>query len=190
MQRTRLQPTAVPHIFPYLPKYVSIKVLPRSTTASTSSVRQELENARLESCNKNLFAGEAFDTFVIFKNKIAGETLPIGHLKLSNSNNMQFDFIGYQKNFEYAPKLLSSVIVTEELTIKPFVLSTPLPPSSFFHIMSGTKLSNTSQLINILALCKSFSQMNNLNNLNILVNIAINFLEKYLSIQLDENIFN
>ena len=172
-----LQPTAVPHIFPNLPKYVLKKILPRSTTASTSLARQELENPRIESCNKNLFADEKFDTFVIFKNKSASETLPTGHLTLSNSNNMQFHFIGYQENFEDAPKLLSSVIVTEELTTKLFVLSTPLPPSPFFHIMSGTKLSNTSQLINILTLCKSFLQIN---NSNIFVNTAINFLEKYL----------
>ena len=190
MQQTHLQPTAVAHIFSNLPKYVSKKVLPCSTTASTSSACQELENARIESCYKNLFASEEFDTFVIFKNKIASETLPTEYLTLSNSNNMQFHFIGHQKNFEDAPKLPSSVIVIEDLTIKLFVLSTPLPPSSFSRIMSGTKLSNTLKLINILTLCKFFSQTNNSNNSNILVNTAINFLEKYLNIQLDENTFD
>ena len=83
LQQTRLQPTAVPHIFPNFPKYVSKKVLPRSTTASTSSAHQKLKNARIKSCNKNLFAGEEFDTFVIFKNKITSETLPNGYLTLS-----------------------------------------------------------------------------------------------------------
>ena len=59
--RSRLKPTAIPHIFPNLPQYLSKTILPRSTTASTSSARQKLENARIESCNSNIFDSEKFD---------------------------------------------------------------------------------------------------------------------------------
>ena len=54
---------------PYFPKFASVsfkKTFSRSTTASTSSTRQDLENARIESCNSNLFACEQFDSFTSF----------------------------------------------------------------------------------------------------------------------------
>ena len=111
-------------------------------------------NTRIESCNSNLFDCEQFDLFTSFKIKIAYETLPSGYTAISTSNRMQFHYIACQENFYDTSKLLSSVVVTEDLIVKPFVLSTPLPSSSFCHIIAGTKLSNTSEILNILALCK------------------------------------
>ena len=158
--RTRLKPTAISHIFPNLSQYLSKKFFSPSTNASTSSARQELENARIESCNSNLFDCKQFDSFASFKIKIADETLPSGYTAISTSNSMQFHYVACQENFHDTPKL-SSVVVTEYLIVKPFVLFTPLPLSSFCHIIAGrpTKLSNTLELLNILALCKSLSQM-------------------------------
>ena len=82
-------------------------------------------------------------------------TTNVKYTAISTSNHMQFHYIACQENFYDTSKLLSSVVVTEDLIVKPFVLSTPLPSSSFCHIIAGTKLSNTSELLNILALCKS-----------------------------------
>lgn len=185
--RTRLKPTAIPHIFPNLPQYLSKKKFLRSTIASTSTARQGLENARIQSCNSNLFDCEQFDSFVSFKSKIADETLPSGYIVVSNSNSMLFHYIACQENFQDAPKLLSSVVVTEDLTVKPFVLSIPLPSSSFCHIVSGTKLSNTSELLNILALCKSLSQMDSSISSKVFMSTAIKCLEIFLSTSLNEN---
>ena len=88
LMRTRLKPMAIPHIFPNLPQYLSKKTFSRSTTASTSSSRQELENARIQSCNSNLFDCEQFDSFTSFKIKIADETLPSGYTAISTPNSM------------------------------------------------------------------------------------------------------
>ena len=85
LMRTRLKPTAIPYIFPNLPQYLSNKTCSRSTTASTSSARQELENARIESCNCNLFDCEQFDSFASLKIKIADETLPSGYTVIGES---------------------------------------------------------------------------------------------------------
>ena len=93
LMRTRLKPMAIPHIFPNLPQYLSKKTFSRSTTASTSSARQELENARIQSCNSNLFDCEQFDSFTSFKSKIADETLPSGYTAISTPNSMQFHYI-------------------------------------------------------------------------------------------------
>ena len=188
--RTRLKPTAIPHIFPNLPLYLSKKTFFRSTTASTSSARQELENARIESCNSNLFDCELFDLFASFRIKITNEILPSGYTAISTSNSMQFHYIACQENFHDTPKLLSSVVVTEDLIVKPFVLSTPLPSSSFCYIIARTKLSNTSQLLNILALCVSLSQMDSSINSKVFISTAINCFEMFLSTRLDENNLN
>ena len=69
---------AIPHIFPNLPQYLSKKTFSHSMTASTFLARQELENAKIESCNSNLVNCEQFDSFASFKIKIADETLPSG----------------------------------------------------------------------------------------------------------------
>ena len=61
---------------PYFPEFASVsfkKTFSHSTTASTSSACQELENARIESCNSNLFDCEQFDSFTSFKIKIADD---------------------------------------------------------------------------------------------------------------------
>ena len=125
---------------PYFPEFASVsfkKTFSRSTTASTSSARQDLENARIESCNGNLFDCEQFDSFTSFGIQ---QYLPPTACNFIHCLPRKF--------------LWYSVVVTEDLIVKPFVLSTPLPlPSlSFCHIITGTKLSNTSELLNILAL--------------------------------------
>ena len=167
---------------PYFPEFASVsfkKTFSHSTTASTSSARQELENARIESCNSNLFDCEQFDLFTSFKIKIADETLPSGYTAISTSNSRQFHYIACQENFYDTPKLLSSVVVRKDLIVKPFVLSTPLPSSSFCHIIAGTKLFNTSELLNILALCKSLLQMDSSINSKVFISTAVNCLEMF-----------
>ena len=79
---------AISHIFPNLPQYLSKKTFSCYVTASTSSARQELENARIESCNSNLFDCEQLDLFASFKIKIADETLPSGYTAICTSNSM------------------------------------------------------------------------------------------------------
>ena len=86
--RTRLKLMTIPHIFPNLPQYFSKKTFSCSMTASTSSARRELENARIQSCNSNLFDCEQLDLFSFFKIKIADETLPSGYTAISTSNSM------------------------------------------------------------------------------------------------------
>ena len=103
---------------------------------------------------------------------------------------MQFHYIACQENFHDTPKLLPSVVLTEDLIVKHFVLSTPLPSSSFCHIIAGTKLSNTSELLKILALCKSLSQMDSSINSKVFISTTINCLEIFLSTRLDENNFD
>ena len=101
---TQLKPTAIPHIFPNLPQYLSKKKFLRSTIASTSTARQGLENPRIHSCNStNLFDCEQFDSFVSFNSKIADETLLSGYMVVSNSNNMLFHYIACQEIFKINP---------------------------------------------------------------------------------------
>ena len=154
---------------PYFPEFASVsfkKTFSRSTTVSTSSARQELENARIESCNSNLFDCEQLDSFTSL---VYSNIYPQQHA---------ISYIACQENFYGTPKL-SSVVVTEDLIVKPFVLSTPLPSLSFCHIIAGTKLSNTSELLNILALCKSLSQMDSSINSKVFISSAINCLEMF-----------
>ena len=73
-----LRPTAIPHIFPKLPHYLSKSNALQSTKASTSSARSELENAKIASSNDEMILQEHLDSFTSLKEKILYETLPSG----------------------------------------------------------------------------------------------------------------
>ena len=89
---------AITHIFPNLPQYLPKKNF-HSTTASTSSARQELENAKIESCNSNLVYCEQFDSFASFKIKIADETLPSGYTAISTTKQHAISLNCFSRKF-------------------------------------------------------------------------------------------
>jgi len=64
----RLKPTAVPSVFPNLPKYLSRKSsTPRSTTSSTASARRDVENIRIQEQNLDLLKEDTVESFESFK---------------------------------------------------------------------------------------------------------------------------
>ena len=54
LKRVRLKPSAIPSIFPNLPKYLSTKQPPKRSTSSSSSSRLEKENHLLQKQEKSL----------------------------------------------------------------------------------------------------------------------------------------
>ena len=70
LQRIRLISTAVPHIFPSLPHYLSSNATAsRPTTSSSSAARLINENAAIEKQNDVLFQSELVKNFSEFREK-------------------------------------------------------------------------------------------------------------------------
>ena len=87
-------PNAVPTIFPFLPKYLSVSHSSvRTTSCSTASARLEKKNVEIHKRNLNLFAQDSFKNFESFKIKIKTAVLPYGYAVLHTQINTQFHFI-------------------------------------------------------------------------------------------------
>ena len=193
LKRSRLKPNVVPHIFPNLPSYLSKDSFgqgsgkaSRLTTNATAAARLEKENKALAFHNDMVFEEEKFDDFASFKKKIQLETLPDGYLAVMEDNQAWFHYISTpettQNPIKTAPNLLASVLVTGSFQVKAFVRSATLPCSAYKHLLTSQYLTTTSELTNLLALCKSLSDNSHSNNTHqYLLNLTVSLLEEYLS---------
>ena len=100
----------------------------------------------------------------------------------TKSSKMQFHCFACLETLTDVPKLLSSVIVIDKLQVKAFVLSAPIPQSVFSHLLLHRVLSTTSELTNILALCKSLAENPTSNDSRHLISMATHLLKQYLEI--------
>ena len=159
LQRCHLKSTAVPHIFPSLPHYLSTNPsAPRPTTSSTSDARWVNENFRLKKQADLLFDSEKVANLSEFKEKINQEFLPSGYMSVTEDSSVSFYYIKKSvNNFLDAPLLLGTVIVTDKLEIQMFVSSTSIPTSSYHHLLqsSTSTIKTTTELLNLLSFCKS-----------------------------------
>ena len=69
-------------------------------------------------------------------------------------------FYYISESAEHVPTLLASVLVTENLKIKAYVISAVLPFSAYEHLMPSKQLQSITQFTNILSLCKSLTDEN------------------------------
>lgn len=182
LQRPRLKLTAVPHVFPSLPGYLSkSNSAPRPTLASTSSARSALENVAIEKQNKEFLESGSFDNFNSFKQKILKETLPQGFISVAEDSCIQFHYLNCSAELLEAPKLLASVIITTSLQIHMFVSSAVIPVSAYKYLLSSTNLKTTTELTNLLALCKSICDNCSGGTSNSFsFSLAVSLLEQYI----------
>jgi len=180
LQRVRLKPSKVPHIFPNLPDYLSVTTpKPRSTKLASSSARQNSENALISQQNENLFQSEKLISFEDFKTKISVEPLPSGYITEVGGNCILFHYLNYSEQLVDAPKLLASIIVMNTLEVKIFVHSAVLPRSAYSHLLHSDILQSISEFSNLLALCKSLCEIDNVSN-GIFISLAISLLDRYV----------
>ena len=111
------------------------------------------------------------------------KTLPSGNVVITKSSNMQFHCFACLETLIDVPKLLSSVIVTDKLEVKAFVLSASIPQSVFSHLLPHRVLSTTLELTNILAWHRSLAETPTSNDSSHLISMAAHLLEHYLEIQ-------
>ena len=81
-----------------------------------------------------------------------------------------------------APSLLASLFVDVNLKIKVFIFSKLMPNASYSHLLLLPTLHSTSELKNILSLCKSvcYSSKDFISS-NSCLSVVVNLLELYLS---------
>ena len=148
--------------------------------SASASARYALENAAKAKQNEKFFMPEILTDFSSFQQKIKSEILSSGFASVSGKDCQAFHYFKYSDidNYQDAPKLLSSVIITSNPDVHAYVYSTLIPPSSYHHITSSSKLKAISEL---LAFCKLFCKKSseNQNQINFIA-LALSLLESAL----------
>ena len=99
LQRCCLKLTAVPHIFPSLPHYLSFNIsAPRPTTSSTSDARLINKNFKLKKQADLLFDSENVANLSEFIEKINQESLPSDYVSVTEDSSISFYYIKKSTN--------------------------------------------------------------------------------------------
>ena len=189
LKRLRLKSTALPHVFPGLPKYLSKAPAHKRTSGATSSARFEKENIQIQRENDKFIEMDKISDLIDLKNKLCDAILPSNYIKVENEHAIRFHYILSPNVDNAAPKLMASVNVSGNLVVKAFVASVPLPKSRYQHLMSQQAITKLSELCNILAFCKSLSedlQSGSIDDQN-LITLAISALKTVKENRFDEN---
>ena len=156
LKRLRLKPTAVPHIFQGLPKYLSkTPTAKRTTSASTASARLELENLQIQQENNDFLQMDQVSNLNELKEKISVANLPAGYIKVEKEQFLHFYYIVCDDNSSIAPNLMASIIIEDDLSLKAFVSSVLVPKEMYKHFLSCDSITTVTEVCNILALCKN-----------------------------------
>ena len=189
LKRLRLKSTALPHVFPGLPKYLSKAPAHKRTSGATSSARFEKENIQIQRENDKFIEMDKISDLIDLKNKLCDAILPSNYIKVENEHAICFRYILSPNVDNAAPKLMASVNVSGNLVVKAFVASVPLPKSRYQHLMSQHAITKLSELCNILAFCKSLSedlQSGSIDDQNS-ITLAISALKTVKENRFDEN---
>ena len=183
LQRLRLKPNVIPHIFQSLPIYLSKQnPVPRPTSSATAAARVEKRNNDIVKQTQFMFQNESFYSYEHFIKMIKNEILPSGFISVSNINCMYFYFIKQYDDLTVAPSLLASVFVDVNLEIKVFIFSKLMPNVFYRHLLLLPMLHSTSELKNILSLCKSVCDSSkDFISSNSCLSLVVNLLELYQS---------
>lgn len=182
----RLKPSAVPHLFPSLPDYMSKpNPLPRSSNCS-ASVRLSRDNAAIEECNEKFMEQDNVQDFASLKEIMMSEIIPAGFVTVNADSYLHYHYIKVSDIAEEPPKLLGSVVVSQSLDIQVFVSSTIVPKTVYQDILNSRSLQTYSQLKNVLARCKSLCDNDHIaaeGTKSIYLKLAAAFLENFISFE-------
>ena len=185
LKQARLKPNAVPHIFPHLPKYLSTNTsAPRTTACPSASSRLAKENnSILENC-KQMFQENISDLSSL-KEKLLCETLPSGFISIVQETQIiLLNVVNISADDFSSPQLSASVKVSANLDLNLFVGSKKVPFTVYQHLITSNKLTNISQLLNILALCKALcANSYESDKSSAYLSLALSFLEEYIALE-------
>ena len=91
----------------------------------------------------------------MLKKKLKNEILPEGFTTVIQQENLQFHYIKYSSSTREAPEILKSVTITSDLKVHAYVRRTQLSCDTYKDLIPTGNISKMSQLLNLLALCKS-----------------------------------
>ena len=179
LKQKRLKPAVIPHVFPGLPRYLSSTSVQNRGLSSTVSCRLEKENKRRENENAEFLATDEIQDFVSLKKDLNEVTLPAGYNVKTEEKKIAFHCIKENNiGIQFAPNLLASVVVFDNLTVPAFASSACIPQSSYQHFLNQKQIKSFSGLSNLLAHFKSLADKSTYHD-TIFIDLAIASLKDY-----------
>ena len=156
---------------------------PRTTACSSASSRLAKKNRSILENFRQMFQEENISDLSSLKEKILHETLPSGFI-VQETQIILLYVVNISADDFSSPQLSASVKVSANLDLNLFVGSKKVPFTVYQHLITSNKLTNISQLLNILALAKHCVQilMNRIKTLAYL-SLALSFLEEYVALE-------
>ena len=157
----------------------------RTTACSSASSRLGKENnSILENC-KQMFQEENISDLSSLKEKLLRETLPSGFISIVQEMQIILLYVVNISADDFSsPQLSASVKVSANLDLNLFVGSKKVPFTVYQHLITSNKLTNISQLLNILALCKVLcANSYESNKSSAYLSLALSFLEEYVALE-------
>ena len=180
LKRLQLKKSAIPHIFAGLPKYLPTATPLTRGSNSLSSARQNKVNQELEKQNNSFLKQDIIGSFESLKTKLHEIMLPSGFIYDAQETSIHFYYIKHSENFSVSPKLLASVVISQDLSINAFLLSAKVPQSTFKNFLSENAVKSVTAVSNILAQLKALAENDSSASLHeALVDIAIYTLQQY-----------
>ena len=155
MQRKRLKPGAIPGLFAGLPSYLSSTSATVRSSSTSSSARIAKQNDLNQINNDEFLKHANIKSLDMLKDKLKNETLPEGFITVIQEESLQFHYIFCSSNPREAPEILISVTVASDLKLHSYIHRNQVPHDVYKDLIPSGDISKMSQLLNLLALCKS-----------------------------------
>ena len=177
LSRRYLKEDAVPSIFPNAPKYLSASSSgPRETISATASSRQEQEAHRMDILEQSFHAADNIASLSIAESleKLRIETaLPDGFTFTIVDNALLIYLLQVNGNI---PSIKTCITLQENLSVTVMMDKKTVPASQFTDLFKGS-VQLMSELVNLMARVKSWSQDVQSRPLKLNIEMAINSLE-------------
>ena len=118
------------------------------------------------------------------KEKLLSETLPSGFISIVQETQIILLYVVNISADDFSsPQLLASVKVSANLDLNLFVGSKKVSFTVYQHLITSNKLTNISQLLNILALCKALcANSYESDKSSAYLSLALSFLKEYVAL--------
>ena len=132
-----------------------------------------------------MFQEENISDLSSLKEKLLRETLPSGFISIVQEMQIILLYVVNISADDFSsPQLSASVKVSANLDLNLFVGSTKVPFTVYQHLITSNKLTNISQLLNILALCKALcANSYESDKSSAYLSLALSFLEEYVALE-------
>jgi hypothetical protein len=151
-----LKKDAVPSKFPNLPEYYSCDQTAARSEGTSSSSRREKQAAAVEEASSKFLQLDQVTTLQELSKKLDQECLPSDFVETSRPGKLLFLYLPQDETKE--PQVQASLTVLETLQCQAWCGGVQIPQARIAHIVKGGKLFRASDVANVLAFLKSYSQ--------------------------------